>query len=218
MRVTIPILFLLFSCSSGPAPEWVISQPKAQGYWFGKGMVKKPFYGDSIREETRSQALSEIAQQISVDISATFKNVVIEHNLSLDEMTESITKIRVENTLMLVENVDEYEGKEYYYFLARLSQSAYYKAIEKQRRNAVKTALGLLDKAESEFNIQSFSFLVEAMNEITPYMEIPIQEEYPSGSGKFINLYSYIKLLTNNFIDRLHLVPTQKSVEYKLGF
>ena len=218
MRVTVPILFLLFSCSSGPAPKWVISQPKAQGYWIGKGMVKKPFYGDNIREEARSQALSEIAQQISVDISATFKNVVIEHNLSLDEMTESITKIRVENTLMLVENVDEYEGKEYYYFLARLSQSAYYKAIEKQRRNAVKTALGLLNKAESEFNIQSFSFLVEAMNEISPYMEIPIQEEYPSGSGKFINLYSYIKLLTNNFIDRLHLVPTQKSIEYKLGF
>ena len=49
-----------------------------------------------------------------------------------------------------IENVDIYENKNRYYFLARLSQTKYYETIEKQRRNAVKIALGRLDKAESD--------------------------------------------------------------------
>jgi hypothetical protein len=102
--------------------------------------------------------------------------------------------------------------------LARLSQSIYYETIEKKRRNAVKTALGLLDKAESKFNIQAFRLLSEGMNEIAPYMDIPIQEEYPVGSGKIVNLYSYIKLLANTSINRFRLVPDQETVEMKLGF
>ena len=206
------------SCASRIEPEWIISQPKAEGYWFGTGSVKKPFYGDDIREQARNKALSDISTQISVKVSGTFKRVVTEHNLSMDDLTESITEIRVKNNLTHVENIDEYESKDRYYFLVRLSQATYYETIEKKRRNAVKTALGLLDKAESEFNIQAFSFLSEAMNEIVPYMDAPIQEEYPVGSGKIVNLYSYIKLLANTYINRFRLVPNQETVEMKLGF
>ena len=206
------------SCAFRSEPEWIISQPKAEGYWFGIGSVKKPFYGDDIREEARNKALSDISTQISVKVSGTFKRVVTEHNLSIDDLTESITEIRVKNNLTHVENIDEYESKDRYYFLVRLSQATYYETIEKKRRNSVKTALGLLDKAESEFNIQAFSFLSEAMNEIAPYMDVPIQEEYPVGSGKIVNLYSYIKVLANTSINRFRLVPNQETVEMKLGF
>lgn len=206
------------SCAYRTEPEWLISQPKAEGYWFGTGSVNKPFYGDDIREEARNKALSDISTQISVKVSSTFKRIVTEHNLSFDDLTESITEIRVKNNLTHIENIDEYESKDRYYFLVRLSKATYYKTIEKKRRNAVKTALGLLDKAESEFNIQAFSFLSEAMNEIVPYMDVPIQEEYPVGSGKIENLYSYIKLLANTFINRFRLVLDQETVEMKLGF
>jgi len=206
------------SCSNHPEPEWIISQPKTEGYWFGKGSVKKPFFGDDIREEARNKALSDISTQISVKVDGTFKRVITEHNLVMDDLTESITEIRVKNNLTHVENIDEYESKDRYYFLVRLSKATYYETIEKKRRNAVKTALGLLDKADSEFNIQSFSFLSEAMNEIVPYMDAPIQEEYPVGSGKIVNLYSYIKVLANTSIDRFRLVPNQETVEIKLGF
>ncbi|SVE06120.1 uncharacterized protein METZ01_LOCUS458974, partial [marine metagenome] len=139
-----PILFFLIimSCASRTEPEWIISQPKAEGYWFGTGSVKKPFYGDDIREEARNKALSDLSTQISVKVSGTFKRVVTEHNLSLDDLTESITEIRVKNNLTHVENIDEYESKGRYYFLVRLSKATYYETIEKKRRNAVKTALG----------------------------------------------------------------------------
>ena len=206
------------SCASRSEPEWIASQQNAENYWFGVGSVEKPFYGDDIREEARNQALNEIASQISVDISGSFEQVITEHNLSLDEFAKSVVKTRVDNKLLNIEIVDSYENKNRYYLLAKLSQTKYYEAIEKQRRNAVKTALGLLDKSESEFNIQSFTYLSEAMNEIIPYMDIPIEEEYPVGSGKTINLYSYIKLLANTSINRFRLIPLQEAVEIKLGF
>ena len=218
MKLIVPILVLLFSCSHRPEPEWVTNQPNAENYWFGVGSVEKPFYGNDIREEARSQALNEIASQISVDVSSSFEKVITEHNLSLDEFAKSVVKIRVDNNLPNSENIDFFENKNRYYFLARLSQTQYYETIEKQRHNAVKTTLGLLRKAESEFNIHSFTFLSEAMNEIVPYMDIPIKEEYPLGSGKIVNLYSYIKLLANTFINRFRLVLDQGSIEMKLGF
>ena len=151
-------------------------------------------------------------------MSASFEKVTTEHNLSLDEFAKSVIQTRVDNNLPNIEVIDSYESKNRYYLLAKLSQSIYYETIEKKRRNAVKTALGLLDKAESEFNIQAFSFLSEAMNEIAPYMDVPIQEEYPVGSGKIVNLYSYIKVLANTSINRFRLVPNQETVEMKLGF
>ena len=136
------------SCASRTDPEWIISQPKAEGYWFGTGSVKKPFYGDDIREEARNKALSDISTQISVKVSGTFKRVVTEHNLSFDDLTESITEIRVKNNLTHVENIDEYESKDRYYFLVRLSKATYYETIAKQRRNAIQSALGFLNKSQ----------------------------------------------------------------------
>ena len=219
MRVIVPILFLFFiACSTHPEPGWINSQPIAENYWFGVGSVEKPFYGSDIREEARSKALSEIASQISVDISGSFEQVVTEHNLSLDEFATSVVNTRVENNLPNIEIVDSYESKNRYYLLARLSQITYYETIEKKRRNAVKTAIGLLDKAESEFSVQTFSFVNEAMQELTPYMDVPIEEEYPLGSGKKINLYSYIKLLANSFVNRLNIFPDETEIEVKLGF
>ena len=141
------------SCSNHPEPVWISNQPNADNYWFGISSVEKPYYGSDIREEARSKALNEIASQISVDVSASFEKVTTEHNLSLDEFAKSVIQTRVDNNLPNIEIVDSYESEYRYYLLARLSQSIYYETIEKKRRNGVKTALGLLDKAEYEFNI-----------------------------------------------------------------
>ena len=218
MRLIVPPLFLLFlSCFNQPAPDWISNQPSKTGYWFGIGIVEKPFKGNDIREEAHGKALSEIASQISVDVSGSFKQVITETNLSLDEYAESIIQTRVDNNLSNIEIVDFYDGKDRYYLLARLSQKIYYDSLERKRKNAVESAIGLLEKAESELTVQSFTALAEAMNEISPYLDIPIKEEYPKGSGKVVNLYSTIKLLANTMVDRIQLLPKSVEFEIKLG-
>ena len=218
MRIIVPLIVLLvISCSNHPEPGWISNHPHADNFWFGVGSVEKPFYGSDIREEARSKALSEIAAQISVDVSGTFEQVITERNFELDEFAKYVVKTRVENNLPNIEIMDSYESKNRYYLLARLSQKTYYETIEKKRRNAVKTTLGLLEKAESEFTAQSFTTLSEAMLEISPYMDVPIKEEYPRGSGKFVNLYSYIKLLVHTLVNRIKVVPDENVTEIKLG-
>ena len=104
MRVIVPILFLFFiACSTHPEPGWIDSQPIAENYWFGMGSVEKPFYGSDIREEARSKAPSEIASQISVEVSGTFEQVITERNFNLDEFAKSVVKTRVENNLPNIE-------------------------------------------------------------------------------------------------------------------
>ena len=219
MKISILTCFIfILACASRLEPEWLETQPQVHDYWFGIGIVQKPFYGNDCREEARNKALAEISSQILVDVSGSFERVVTENNLDLNEFTESVIKTRVDKNLPNVEYMDFYDSKEKCGLLARLSQSTYYKTIERQRRNAVQSAIGLLVQAESDFNIQTFTYLSEAMADIIPYMDIPIEEEYPSGSRKIVNLYSYIKVLVNKSINRIRLVPERENLEIKLGF
>ena len=220
MKISVVLIFfiLILACVSHPEPEWLKTQPLAEDYWFGIGIVQKPFYGNDCRAEARNKALAEISSQILVEVSGSFERVVTENNLDLDEFTKSVIRTRVDKNIPNVEYMDFFDSKERCGLLARLSQPTYYETIERQRRNAVQSAMGLLAQAESDFNIQTFTYLSEAISEIVPYMDIPIEEEYPSGSGKIVNLYSYIKVQANKSMNRLILVPNKENMEIKLGF
>ncbi|SVE03251.1 uncharacterized protein METZ01_LOCUS456105, partial [marine metagenome] len=117
------------SCASRPEPEWVTSQPQEEGYWFGIGTIQKPSYGNDCREEARNKALVEISSQISIQISGSFKRVIEEHNLNLDEITKSVIQTRVDNNLPNIEGVDFFDNKDRCGVLLRLSQSIYYETI-----------------------------------------------------------------------------------------
>ena len=105
-----PLIFFIFmlACSSRPTPEWITSQPKTEGYWFGIGIVEKPFYGNDCREEALNKALSEISSQISVEVTGSFEQVVTENNLTLDEFAKSVIQTRVDNNLPNIEIMDSF--------------------------------------------------------------------------------------------------------------
>ena len=212
------LLLLIIGCATHSEPDWFGNQPKSNGYWFGIGMVEKPLQGGECREKAINLALSEISSQISVEMSASFERIVTENNLSFEDFSQSIIKTRVEKNLPNVEYVDYYDSKEKCGMLARLSQSIYYETIALQRRNAIQTSIGLLEQAESNFSFQTFSYLSEAMSEIMPYLDIPIEEEYPVGSENRVNIHRYIKVLANQSMNRLSLDPNQKDLEVKRGF
>ena len=217
MNFRLFLLITLFSCIARPEPDWLNKQPNANDYWFGIGIVYKPYKGENIRNEARNSALNEIASQISVDIASSFKKITKENNFHIDELTKSIIDIRIENNLPNIEIIDSYQSKDKFCMLVRLSKVKYYDTIKKKRQNSIRAALGLLRKSETEFNYQSFSLLGQAMNEIIPYIDTPIEIEYPLGSDKIINLYSYIKLKSNEMINRISLIPEKHSIEIKFA-
>ncbi|MDP6569666.1 MAG: LPP20 family lipoprotein [Candidatus Marinimicrobia bacterium] len=220
MKHSALVFCLLFtSCISiKPAPEWVFTQPSAEKFWFGVGNVKKPYYGTNIREEARNKAIEEISSQISVDISASFERVVREHNLQLEDYSKSIVQTRVENSLPHIEILDFYESKDRYYLLARLSQEKYYQSITQQRENAVQLVISLLEQAQKEESAHSFLLIGEAASEILPYIDYPIEVEFPKGSGQRVNLYSHIKLMALQQMQDIQLIPNAKEIEITAGF
>jgi hypothetical protein len=122
MRILCQIFFIfILACASRPIPEWVTSLPQEEGYWFGIGTVQKPFDGDDCREEARNKAQAEISAQISVQISGSFKRVVEENNLNLNEITKSVIQTRVDNNLPNIEHIEFFDNKERCGLLARLS-------------------------------------------------------------------------------------------------
>ena len=210
-------IILYYGCTTSPKaePDWVSKQPDLQGYWYGVGTVAKPL-PSSYRELARTNALEEIASQISVQISSSMINVVTELNYNLSTYTESIKESRLSQVLPSVEYIESYETENRFYFLARLSQKEYYDSIEESRRNAITTAIGYLEKADSEFGASSFTNLGNAWLEVKEFLDKPIEVEYPRGSSKNKNLYSLIKLKFADYIQRIELTPSVNVLNVKI--
>lgn len=210
------MIYIFFGCAPpNSEPDWMRKQPTLQGYWYGVGTVDKHLHSD-YRELARTSALEEIASQISVQISSSMISVVTELNYDLSTYTKSIMKSRLSQALPSVEYLESYETENRFYFLVRLSHKKYYNSIEESRRNAITTAIGYLDKAESDFSANSFTNLGNAWLEVKEFLDKPIEVEYPRGSSKSKNLYSLIKLKFADYIQRIELTPSVNNMNVKL--
>ena len=214
------VFFLYYGCApntqlANPEPDWISVQPTVEGYWYGVGTVSKPL-PSGYRELARTNALEEIASQISVQISSSMKSVVTELNYNLNTYTKSIKESRLDQVFSSIEPVESFETKNQFYFLARLSQKKYYDFIEESRRNAITTAIRYLEKADSEYSVSSFTNLGNAWLEVKDFLDQPIEIEYPRGSSKSENLYSLIKLKFADYIQRIDLTPSVNVLNVKI--
>ena len=215
---TIALSLLIFiSCASqptGPTPDWVLTSNSNPSHWVGVGIIEKPFSGN-IREAARSQAVNEIASQISIQISSNFTNVITEYNYDVNEFSKSIIDSRVENNLGDIEYLNFHEDEYRFYVQAKLSKQKYYESLDKKRENAVQTALGYIKRADNELNGESFNLLQSAMDEIVQFMDEPVHIQH---EGKSQNLYSFIKLKFQDKVNRVELVSAKNEVNITFGF
>ena len=220
-KISMPTIFLslliFVSCTSQPTvptPDWVLNSNSNANHWIGVGSIQKPFSGN-IREAARYQAVNEIASQISIQILSNFRNIKTEYNYDMNEFSKSIIDSRVENNLGDIEYINFHEDQYRFYVHARLSKQKYYEAFAKKRKNAVQTALGYIQRADSELNGESFNLLQSAMDEIVQFMDEPLQIQY---EGKSQNLYRLIKLKFQDKVNRVQLVSPENEVKITFGF
>lgn len=217
MPIIVLSLLIFVSCASqptGPTPDWVLTSNSNAQHWVGVGSITKPFSGN-IREATRTQAVNEIASQISIQISSNFTNVMTEYNYDVNAFTKSIIDSRVENSLDHIEYVNFHEDENRFYVQAKLSKQKYYESLATKRENAVQTSLGYIQRADKELNGESFKLLQTAMDEIVQFMDEPLHIEY---EGESQNIYSLIKLKFQDKGNRIELISAQKEMEITFGF
>ena len=217
VQIFIFVLLIFVSCVSQPTtprPDWVLTSNSNPNHWVGVGSIEKPFSGN-IRAAARSQAVNEIASQITIQISSNFTNIMTEYNYDISTFSKSIIDSRVENNLGDIEYLNFHEDEYRFYVHARLSKEKYYESLAKKRENAVHAALGYLQRADSELNGDSFNLLQSAIDEIVEFMDEPLKIEY---EGKSQNLYSLIKLKFQDKVNRVQIFPAKNEIEITFGF
>mgnify|MGYP002630104220 CR=1 FL=1 len=192
------VLTIFWSCANHPEslPEWGNHPPSDPDYWYGLGIGKT-------RDDARQRAIHEISSQISVTISSTLSAIKTEYNFNVNEFTRQVLETRVNSSLNNIELVNSHQSERSFYMLARLSKQKYYDEIDQKKNNAIQQAVKYLERAESEFTIQSFQYLDNALNEIEPFQDYPLMVEYPEKSGSVIMLRPYLFEMVINFSERL---------------
>jgi len=195
-------------------PDWVYGQ-RQDGYWYGLGVIKKPFTGEDIRLAAREAAIGEIASQIRIEVSSDLTHIFVDDGNSNARYTESLISTRVNENLSNIELVDSYESQDKYYILLRLSESVYYKMIEQKRQNAVAVSRDLYNRASVGVGPQTLILLNNALDEIRPFLDESIF--ITNSNGEQSNLYSLIVLKISEFFDRVEIQPQSDLFRYSLG-
>ena len=211
MRLLFPTLFLLIvSCiprnvpKTVTLPEWVTRQPSDNNYWYGVGTADINT-GDDPHLAARQRALSEIAEQLQVNIQSELVDVVEAANTEVNEFTRSIIKTRVNASLDFVDYADSYRSSQMYYVLARLNKKSYFENLAREKRQAEEIAGDLIRSAAQELTGTTFSSLALAVETISPYLDQSPSIEYPFGSGKSQTIYRVAAKMLRNFNDRIDL-------------
>ena len=149
--ILVPIF--LFSCSTSKklsyddqmanAPEWVRKTPGDPQYYHGIGAAAKSAQLD-FREKAKQNALSDLAGNISVNISSSSVLSQFEFDNKFSDYFRDNIRLSTKNYLEGYEMVENWETPDRYWVYYRLSKSEY----ERIKKERIQTALS---KSEGDY-------------------------------------------------------------------
>ena len=173
---------LFTSGVSAKTPDWVEKRPVDPAYYIGIGVAVKSGDGKEYLQSAKQAALSDLASEITVNISSELIDIAIEQSgLSEEEVYREI-RATTAAELEGYELVDTYETKNEYWIYYRLSRATY--AAKKQERleNAMNLALDFYSKGINSRNqgkhAQALGYLLEAFKPIQGYITDPLETIY----------------------------------------
>ncbi len=219
MKFQISIIFymLFLSCASNNShsPVWLNNRPLSEKSWYGIGICEVS--DKNYQETAKTIAVNEIASQISISIESSFKNITTETNLDISQYSEFIIESRVGITLPEVRIVDSCSKDDKYYIFMELKKEDFYREIELKKQKAINTVVDYLTKSTEVITMESFHYLSESLKEITPYIDLPLQTEFPKGSGKTVNILSQILIMAGDLSGRLKLIGDTNEIQTTIG-
>lgn len=152
-RRTYALTFLLAAVAVGSRaqmPAWVEHRPLLPGYYVGIGSAARTGDLSGDRMAARSQALNDIATQISVSISGETLREVIERNDSLRSKMTTLVRASAKADLDGVELAGTYEDASICWAYLRLDREVYRRGREEKVRAAAGVSGSLLAEAQRE--------------------------------------------------------------------
>ena len=224
ISIVTTILLFQYSCTSNHRltpdsgsnsksikPEWVISNPKDDSFWYGVGISKLEL--EDYREISRQNALTEIAEQLKVEITSRMVNTRQETNLDYNEFFESVKEVRVNANLDYIEYVDTYQDNKYQYTLSRLNKEKYYQQLNMKKEIAATKAKNLIDKSINEMSANSLSNISLAIEAVTPYLDLFPKMKSPTKPGNEESIIIVAEKLIRDYNDQIELKFSPSTIE-----
>ncbi|MCC5919147.1 MAG: LPP20 family lipoprotein [Cyclobacteriaceae bacterium] len=194
------LLFVLFlvGCASSRqpsfeeqmkgAPDWVRRTPSQPGFFQGVGTATKSGNSD-FREQAQNNALNELANSISVNVSSESVLNSFQLDASFSEMYRRESRISSARLLEGYELVDTWENQNQFWVYYRLSQSKYNQIREERLERAKSESLAKFREAQqlqerSNFAdafrsyVQAFDAIGDFLGENITYSDRGVESPY----------------------------------------
>ena len=193
-------LFLLAEKSFAAPPSWVTSRPISRDFYIGIGACNKEEIKDDCRKIAEDKAFLELSSEISVDISGSFVQKIVERT-GLSEQDVRM-EIRTSSRARLSghELVGEWEDKKNHWVYFRLSKQQYHRQRMLEREKAVAAAVDMLTRAGAAKTagdtVSALRFYFEALAKVQDFIGENIQTTFQNRSVFLFNeIYANIQLI-----------------------
>lgn len=182
------LLIILSSCAAKKQaaefeaqPLWMKQKPVEYGYYIGVGSSKKVGTIQQYQEAAKKDALADLAEEISVNVSSTSVLHTIETQKGLSETYDQKIQISTDDYLEGFEPVDFYENENSYWVYYLISQAMYREKKEEKKQQALeaaKTKYLAGQKEEDQLHArEAISFYLQGLQAIAGYLNEETQTD-----------------------------------------
>ncbi len=197
-------------------PDWVTNRPIDNEFYIGIGHASKVKGVNDHIEKATSEALKNLASEITVNISGEVVSSMIEKSGILEEELKSKIRSTTEAELEGYELVEQWQDKKSYWIYYRLSKVKYQLAREEKISNSVSLALDLFSQAKkSEQNKEydkALLMFLQSLKPIEKYIGETLETKY---LGQSIYLNNEIYLSIQNILSNIELKPVTNNINAK---
>lgn len=217
---------LLLSCSTqkstptppvdeNPRPGWVRQKPVNNTYYHGIGFAYKVPGRNDHNQMARSNALNDLAGEISVEISAQSLLYQVESNQRVRETYKSTIMSSSTASLEGYELVSVWENDREVWSFYRLSKAEYQRIQREKRLKATKMSVSQWQNANRETDpYRMFLGYVSALDAVKEYLGEPLTTDI---DGERVFLANQLMRSMRQLTDEWLVQPSEHVVEIKRG-
>lgn len=219
------ITLLLASCAAKKQaaefeaqPEWVKQKPIISGYYVGVGSVKRVGTSAQYIAKARQEALTDLAESVSSNISSTSVLHSIETEYGFAESFDQRIQVSTDDYLEGFDPVDFYENEGSYWVYYKIAKSTYHEMKEKKKKEAVATALAKYQSGLDEQKVnkpkEALAFYLQGLQAIKRYLS----EETPTQlDGNSIDIGNELYSATSEILNSLAIESATNKITVKRG-
>ena len=224
-RYLVIFFFFLASCAAKKQaaefeaqPDWVKQKPIISGYYIGVGSVKKVGTSAQYIAKARQEALTDLAEGVSSNVSATSVLHSIETEYGFAESFDQRIQISTDDYLEGFEPVAFYESESSYWTYYKIAKSTYHEMKEKKKQEAIAAALAKYESGLQEQKLnkpkEALSFYLQGLQAIKRYLN----EETPAQhNDNNIDLGNELYSSASEIINSLAIETAINEVKVKRG-